>query len=198
LALTRDWREEYLFELKQSYQLYLFIQQKIEECDQEIGKLLNQKVEENEKIDGEARLIYDGRKRRSYQKNEIKIDVAKLSYQLSAGVDLSVIEGIGNGTLLAMLSEVGTDMSAFPTAKHFASWLHLSPNNKKTGGKIYFRRTQKGKNKLADALRHAANSIGNKKDGSLSQFFKRIAMKKGRVSAITATAKKLAVIIYNT
>jgi len=197
LALTGDWREEYLFELKQSYELYLYLQQKIQECDQEIGQLLDKKIEENEKPNGEARLIYHGRKRRAYQKNEIKIDIVTLSYQLSAGVDLSEIEGIGNGTLLALLSEVGTDMSAFPTAKHFASWLHLSPNNKKTGGKVFARRTQKGKNKLADALRHAANAIGNKKDGSLNQFFKRIAIKKGRVSAITATARKIAVIIYN-
>jgi len=186
-ALTGDWREEYLFELKQSYQLYLFLQQKIRECDQEIEQLLDQKVEENEKQDGEARLEYSEPKKRMHQKNEIKSD----------GVDLSAIEGIGNGTLLALLSEVGLDMSAFPTAKHFASWLHLSPNNKKTGGKVLSRRTQKGKNKLADALRRAGNGIGNKKDGSLNQFFKRIAIKKGRVSAITATARKLAVIIYN-
>jgi len=158
---------------------------------------LIKRVEENEKQDGEVRLEYSERKKRMHQKNEIKIDVAKLSYQLSDGVDLSAIEGIGNGTLLTLLSEVGLDMSAFPTAKHFASWLHLSPNNKKTGGKVFSRRTQKGKNKLADALRHAANGIGNKKDGSLNQFFKRIAIKKGRVSAITATARKLAVIIYN-
>ena len=197
LALTGDWREEYLFELKQSYDLYQYIQQKIQECDQEIGKLLDQRIEDNEKQDGEARLLYGGIKTLKPTKNEIKIDVVKLSYQLSAGVDLSEIEGVGKGTILTFLSEVGTDMSSFATAKHFASWLHLAPNNKKTGGKIISKRTQAGKNKLADALRHAANAIGNKKDGSLNHFFKRIAMRKGRVAAITATARKLAVIIYN-
>ncbi|HAK31271.1 MULTISPECIES: transposase [Sphingobacterium] len=130
-------------------------------------------------------------------KNEINIDLAQLSYQMSAGVDLSKIEGIGKGTILTILSEVGTDLSSFPTAKHFTSWLHLAPNNKKTGGKIISKRTQSGKNKLADALRHAANSIGNKKEGYLNYFFKRIALRNGRVAAITATARKLAVIIYN-
>ena len=94
---------------------------------------------------------------------------------MSAGVDLSKIEGVGKGTILTILSEIGTDLRSFPTAKHFASWLHLAPNNKKTGGKIISKRTQPGKNKLADALRHAANSIGNKKEGNLNYFFKRIA-----------------------
>lgn len=197
LALTGDWREEYLFELKQSYEVYLYFQEKIKECDQEIERLLNVKVEDNEKIDGEARLEYNGKSKPVSKKNDLKIDIAKLSYQLSGGVDLFQIEGIGKGTIMTLLSETGIKMEAFPDAKHFSSWLHLSPNNKKTGGKVFSRRTQKGKNRLADALRHAANSVGNKKKGSLRHFFKRIEMRKGRVAAITATARKLAVIIYN-
>ena len=81
-------------------------------------------------------------------------------------------------------------------SKHFCSWLRLAPNNKITGGKIISSRTPKGKNRLALALRQAANSIGNQKEGDLNRFFKRIAYKKGRSAAVTATARKLAIIIY--
>lgn len=196
LALTGDWREEHLFELKQSYEVYNYFHEKISECDQQIEKLLNHKVEDNEKQDGEARLAYKG-KGKKINKNDPKIDLQKLSFQLSGGIDLSCIEGIGRSTLMNILSETGIDLSAFPSAKHFASWLRLSPNNKVSGGKVLSHRTNKGKNRLADSLRHVANVIGNSvKQGSLHQFFKRIAYKKGQLAAITATARKLAVIIW--
>ena len=196
-ALTGDWRNEYLFELRQSYEIYQYFHLKIDDCDQEIEKLLNRKVEDNEKQDGEARPEYKGKKKRT-SKNDGKLDMQKLSYQLTGGIDLSSIEGIGNGALITMLSEIGTDLSAFPSAKHFCSWLRLSPNNKVSGGKLISNRTMKGRNRLAIALRQAANTIGHiVKMGSLHQFFKRVAYKKGKLVAITATARKLAVIIYN-
>lgn len=196
LALTGDWREEHLFELKQSYEVYNYFHEKISECDQQIEKLLNHKVEDNEKQDGEARLEFKG-KGKKINKNDPKIDLQKLSFQLTDGIDLSCIEGIGRSTLMNILSETGIDLSAFPTAKHFTSWLRLSPNNKISGGKVLSHRTNKGKNRLADSLRHVANVIGNSvKQGSLHQFFKRIAYKKGQLAAITATARKLAVIIW--
>ena len=92
---------------------------------------------------------------------------------------------------------MGHDIHKFSTGKSFASWLRLTPNNKISGGKIISRRSPSGKNHLAIALRQAANSIGNQKSHPLTPFFKRIAFKKGRISAITATARKLAVIIWN-
>lgn len=115
---------------------------------------------------------------------------------MSNGIDLTQIEGINRDTLLTFVCEVGLDLKAFPTAKAFAAWIGLAPNNKISGGKILSSRTMKKKNILANALKHAANSIGNGKS-VLSHFFNRIAYKKGRLSAITATARKLAVIIWN-
>ena len=98
----------------------------------------------------------------------------------------------------SILSEVGLDFSKFPTSKQFTSWLRLAPNNKITGGKIFSSRTPKGKHRLADALRHVAVVIGyNVKLGALHQFFQRILFKKGKQAAIAATARKLAVIIWN-
>jgi len=92
---------------------------------------------------------------------------------------------------------MGSDIKKFATAKRFASWLRLVPNNKLSGGRIISTKTPKGKNAIALSLRQAANSIGNQKEHPLTSFFKRIAYRKGRNAAITATARKLAIIIWN-
>ena len=115
------------------------------------------------------------------------------------GVDLMAIEGMSYNTVLAIISEIGYDgFKKFKTAKHFTAWLRLAPNNKVSGGKVLSSKVGKGSNRLKIALRNAANSIGNLKDSTpLRDFFVRINFRKGRVSAITATARKLAVIIWN-
>src|SRR5450432_3689595 len=96
------------------------------------------------------------------------------------------------------MSEVGLEgLKKFDTAKQFASWLRLAPNTKKTGGKVISSRIPKGSSRLKIAFRNAANAIGNLKDTPLSNFFNRINYRKGRVSAISATARKLAVILWN-
>ena len=92
---------------------------------------------------------------------------------------------------------MGKDLHRFPSGKSFASWLRLVPNNKISGGRVISRHAPSGKSYLAIALRQAANSIGKQKEHELTPFFKRIAFKKGRIAAITATARKLAVIIWN-
>jgi len=92
---------------------------------------------------------------------------------------------------------IGGLLKKFTTAKRFASWLRLVPNNKLSGGRIISSKTPKGKNAIALSLRQAANSIGNQKEHPLTPFFKRIAYRKGRNAAITATARKLAIIIWN-
>ena len=92
---------------------------------------------------------------------------------------------------------MGNYIKRFSSAKRFASWLRLVPNNKLSGGRIISSKTPKGKNAIALALRQAANSTGNQKEHPLTPFFKRIAYRKGRNAAITATARKLAIIIWN-
>jgi len=127
------------------------------------------------------------------------IDLNLKSYQYFEGVDLMAIEGMSYSTVLAIMSEVGLEgIKKFKTAKQFASWLRLAPNNKISGGKILSSKVPKGSNRLKIALRNAANAIGNLKDSTpLRDFFQRINYRKGRVSAISATARKLAVIIWN-
>jgi len=116
---------------------------------------------------------------------------------MSGGVDLTKIPSISRDVVLTIMSELGFDLSAFPTAKHFTSWLSVSPNPKITGGKVKSSHTPKRKNRVSEALQNSANVIGNMKDNPLSEFFRRLAYKKGRAHAITATARKLGVIIYN-
>ncbi len=127
------------------------------------------------------------------------IDINLKGYQMLEGIDLLAIEGMSHLTLLAIISEIGVDgIRKFPTAKHFASWLRLAPNNKVSGGKVLSSKVPKGSNRVKIALRRAANAIGNLKDSTpLRDFFHRINFRKGRVSAISATARKLAVIIWN-
>ncbi len=138
--------------------VYKYFHLKIADCDKEIEKILERKIEENERIDGEQRLEFTGKRSRK-NKNDPAFDMHKISFQLSGGIDLSAIEGVSVGTIMTVISEVGLDLRAFPTAKHFASWLDLSPNNKISGGKVLSSKTVKGKNHLAKVLRHAANAI---------------------------------------
>lgn len=110
---------------------------------------------------------------------------------------MSAIDGVSRSTLLTLVSEVGDNFEKFRSSAAFASWAGLCPNNKVSGGKVLSRHTPKRSNPVANALKKAANVIGNLKSGGLNQFFKRVAYKHGRVHAITATARKLAVIIWN-
>ena len=136
-------------------------------------------------------------KKKARYKNAPTFAVDKYAYQLSDGIDLMQIDGISYNTVLTLVSEVGLDLAShFPTAKHFSSWLGLCPNRKITGGKVLSSRSKKNKNRLSVAFRQAANTVGRQKDTVLSSFFRRIAFRKGRKAAITATARKLAVIVY--
>ena len=95
-----------------------------------------------------------------------------------------------NGT-----SEIGTDMTKWPSAKHFASWLGLSPNNRITGGRVISSKTKPSANRAAAALRLAANAL-HRSDSALGAFLRRKKAQLGAPKAITATAPKLARLIY--
>jgi transposase len=193
-ALQSNGRKDYLFALRHEYQLYLIIQKKITECDAEIKKMIKDQINS----DTEKKQHHIEKKiHKRVNKNNPDIDINLLAYQYFEGVDLLAIEGVSHSTVLTLMSEVGTGIHKFNSAKQFASWLRLAPNNRISGGKILGNRIQKGSSRLKIALRNAANAIGNLKDTALSNFFKRIAFRKGRMSAISATARKLAVIIWN-
>lgn len=187
-ALKGDFRPEYLFELQDCYDLYKYYWAKIDKIDKEIERLLiiNTKDSEMKSLPG---------KRKDQSKNDPKIDVLSYAYRMTEGVDLSQVPGVNVGTVLTVMSETSFDLSMFPSAKHFASWLGLSPNRKITGGKVFSSKTRKQTSPLAKILREAANAAGNSKT-RLGDFFRRLAYRKGRLVAIIATARKIAVIIY--
>ena len=108
------------------------------------------------------------------------------------------IEGVSEGLIMTLIAEIGLDgIRKFPTAKQFTAWLRLAPNNKISGGKVLSNHIPKGSSRLKIAFRNTANAIGNLKEGWLADFFKRLNYKKGRATAVSALARKLAVIIWN-
>ena len=194
-ALKGNNRTDFLFGLKQEYESYLFYQKKIDDCDKQINTFLKNQINTNPE---KKKLKTDDKKHKRINKNAIKgIDLNQASYQYFGGVDLMKIEGLSHSTILTIMSEVGPDgFEKFKSAKEFTSWLRLAPNNKISGGKILSSKTPKGSNRLKIALRHSANAIGNLKDTHLSDFFRRVAYRKGRATAVSATARKLGVIIW--
>jgi hypothetical protein len=193
LSLQGNWREDLLFEAKECLALYELYQSKLMQCDQQLNKVLGLMQSKHSK---EIKLpALSTPKKRS--KHSPVFDVRTLAFA-HYGVDLFAIPAISYNTILCFVTHLGKEeFKKFPTGKNFTSWMRLASNNKITGGKIISSRTPKGKNPIALALRQAANSIGNMKEHPLLPFFKRIAYKKGRGAAITATARKLGIIIYN-
>lgn len=192
-ALTGHWKEQHLFELKQSWEMYHFYHTQIQECDLCIEKLLDLEVNKQHLAD----LAYEPKKKKKRAKNDPQFDLAQKVYQLAEGKDLLEIDGVGYGLLFNLLAEVGLDLSKFSTAKHFVSWLCLCPNKRITGGKVISSKTRKNQGRLAYAFRQAANAVGNQKDTALSSSFRSLASRRGRKVAITATARKIATTVYN-
>lgn len=194
-ALKGNNRQDYLFGLKQEYESYLFFQSKIADCDKQIDEFMKTEIDADPV---KKKLQTTDKKYKRVNKNAPAFDLNQLAFQYFGGIDLMAIEGVSHSTILTLISEVGPDgFNKFPTAKHFTSWLRLAPNNKISGGRVLSRRIPKGSNRLKTALRQSANAIGNLKDTHLSDFFKRVAFRKGRQAAVSATARKLAVILWN-
>lgn len=195
-ALQSNGRADYLFALQQEFELYQTLQQKISQCDAAIEQLVNQQLSGD---DAKKHFKAEAKPHKRANKNTPKnIDLNQVACQYFNGVDLMAIEGVSHGTIMTLMSEVGYEgFKKFASAGQFTSWLRLSPNNKISGGKVLSNKLPKGSNRLKIALRNTANAIGNLKDTHLSNFFKRIAFRRGRAAAVSATARKLAVIIWN-
>jgi transposase len=113
------------------------------------------------------------------------------------GVDLTQIHGIGVSLALKLVAECGTDLRAWPSAKHFTSWLCLAPGNKISGGKLLSSRTRRSSSRAAALLCLAATTLG-RSDTALGAFYRRLSARVGKAKAVTATARKIAVLFYNT
>ncbi len=130
------------------------------------------------------------------QHNAPSFDVRAALYGV-LGIDLTQIHGLGPSLALKLISECGTDLRAWKSAEHFTSWLCLAPGNKISGGKLLFSRTRRSSSRAAALLRLAAVTIG-RSDTALGAFYRRLSARIGKQKAVTATARKVAVLFYNT
>jgi|LZCG01.1.fsa_nt_gb transposase len=195
-ALHGNNREDFLFGLKQEFETYQFLQKQLKQCDKQIDRFIKSFFKTRPEL---KKLKTDAKPYKRENKNAPAIkNFNQLAFQYFGGVDLLAIEGVSHATVLSIMAEIGPEgFKKFKTSKEFVSWLRLAPNNKISGGKILSSKVPKGSNRLKIALRQAANTIGNLKDTHLADFFKRIAFRKGRQAAVSATARKLGVIIWN-
>jgi transposase len=185
-SLVGNYRQEHLFSLKQAVELFEFYQQKIRECEEEIEAYLKKLPHKRE---GEPPRM-EGRPKKS----RVSFNVRDEAYKL-VGVDLFRIKGVNAETVLRLLSEVGVDLGRFPSEKHFASWLSLSPEKKVSGGRVISTRTKASNNRAAQAFRQAAVSVQGS-DSELGAYYRRMKGRMGGAKAVTATAHKLARIYY--
>jgi transposase len=188
-ALYGNWRDERLFELRQALELYEFYQGLLRQCDLTIERHLQTFADQS----GGKKLPPKPRQR-ARKANEPRFDVRSALHRLS-GVDLTLIEGIDQSTALVILSEIGRDMSKWPSAKHFVSWLGLCPQHQASAGKIKSRRVRKGANPAARAFRLAAQGSHHAKN-ALGAFYRRIQARRGGPKAVVATARKIAERVY--
>ncbi|HTC60660.1 MAG TPA: IS110 family transposase [Solirubrobacteraceae bacterium] len=189
-ALTGNYQPEHVFALRQAIELYDTYQAKVQDCDAEIERSVRALP-----TDAAASPPPPPRSRET-QKNGPAFDVRPMLHAL-LGVDLTQINGIGPYSALRIVAECGTDMSRWRTAKHFTSWLTLAPGSKISGGKVLSSRTRRSTNRAAVLLRLAATTVG-RTDTALGAFFRRLAVRAGKAKAVTATARKIAVLLYNT
>jgi transposase len=188
-ALEGTWRPEHLFALQQAYDLYQFHHRQIAECDAKIEREIAKLPDRS----GGKRLACKSR-RCGRKPNDLAFDAARPLFH-ALGVDLTEVEGIDVGTALVILAEIGVDVSKFPTEKHFASWLGVCPRQYESNRTKKKRGPRKGKNRVAIALRMAAQAVG-RTQSPLGLFYRRIKSRIGGQAAVTATAHKLARLVY--
>jgi transposase len=193
--LRGNWNGAMRFEVRSTYRLYLNLQAEIAELDKELDHHFTDHTKGLEQPTTVADPTV-GRVKLRQSRNTPKLPIEKYAHKL-LGVDLSNIPGFGRDALLTFMAEVGESITKFHSAKAFAKWLGFTPNNKASGGKVLSKKTLKNKSTLPNTFRMVANSLGNmKKPNPMTAFFQRIAYKAGRIKAITATARKLSVVVY--
>jgi transposase len=190
-SLKGNYKEEYIFSLKQAYNAYQFYQQQIQECDKQIELLLCLITKETPPPDNMT-------KGKPARHNNPKIDdLHSHLMKMTDGKDPSQITGLSDKSLMELIAETGVDLkSIWKTEKHFVSWICLAPSMHQSG-KSNKRFKKKGHTKAGQIFRNAAYSLINSKHSALTGFYHRIKARKGARVAIKATARKIAILYYN-
>jgi transposase len=201
-GLAGDWRPELLFVLKQSFEAWEFSQEQMKECDQAVEQQLKGMATAKPKPavqsggpDPLASAKPRPKRPQSRKRNDPEMDLAPELARI-CGVDLTAAHGLRVLTVLVLIAEIGLDMSQWRSAKAFTSWLGLCPNNKISGGKVLSSHTRKVVNRAATALRMAAVGLAET-DTWLGSFHRRMRSRLGPAAAVTATARKIATIVYH-
>lgn len=193
-SLEGTWRVEHILVLKQRLSLYRSYRDQINDCDQEIEKLV---AAFEPKVDPEQKPLPEDRKqkqrRRKKKSGSPDFDMRTQAYKLF-GVDLTQVPGLMM-LVFMLFSEVGRDMSRWPTAAHFVSWLGLCPDNDISGGKVLWRGARRTKNRAGTLFRLAAHSL-HRDQTPMGDYLRRMKAKLGPAAATTATAHKIAIIFY--
>jgi transposase len=190
-ALVVNDREELVFALTQSVELYHFYKAQIEVCDRRLEAAVGALT-----VRPDVGLAPLPKARiKGKQHNEPSFDVRAALYGV-LGTDMTQIHGVGPSLALKLVAECGTDLRAWKSAKHFSSWLCLALGNKISGGKLLSSRTRRSSSRAA-ALLHLAAVTTGKSDAALGAFYQRLSSRIGKQKAVTATARKIAVLFYN-
>jgi transposase len=191
-ALTGNYRPEHLFTLQQALALYDFYTEQMAACDAEIERqFTNLKP-----VSDDLPPLPPSEKRESHSKNGPSYDARSYLYRLT-GVDLVAISGLNESTVQTIISEIGTELRAFPTERHFCSWLGLAPHNDVSGGKRLRSRTLKTDNRAGQAFRLAAQSVAKSPESAFGAFYRRMKARLGAKQAMVATAHKIARAFYH-
>ena len=188
-SLVGNYRAEHLFALQQAVTLYEVYQAQIVACDEQIDRSLATFTPVTVEPPPTPA------KPRQRSGNPFHFDAHAQLYRMT-GVDLTRIDGIESVTALTVLGEIGTDMSRWKTVKHFTSWLGLCPGTKVSGGRVLGSKTKPTANRAATALRLAAGSLWRSRS-ALGAYLRRMSARLGKPQAVTATAHKLARLVYS-
>jgi len=193
-ALTGNYRPEHVFALKQALALYNSYTEQVRECDRELEQRFSVMKPRHDQADLPPLDVSD--KRDSHSKNAPAYDARTLLYRL-VGVDLCAIPGMSESTVQQALTETGTDMSKWPTAKHFCSWLRIAPAHDISGGKVLRSRTLKTGNRATQAFRLAAQAASRSTHSAFGAYYRRMRARLGPEKAMTALAHKIARTYYH-
>jgi transposase len=191
-ALNGNYRPEHLFVLQQNLELFDTCQTQLAACDRALDAHVQTLTTH---VAPPATPLPDPRVTKTSRGNEPRFEIRTPLFQLTGGVDLTQIDGIAPYTALKLIAEIGLDMTRWPTEKHFTSWLTLAPKNKISGGRLLSSRTQPSANRAAAIFRMSAMTLGRTQT-ALGAFYRRLAARIGKPQAITATARKLATLVY--
>jgi len=190
-SLEGNWREELLFVLEQEMALHHAYREQISACDRQLKQQLRSMAP---RVDLEGQPLGPRPKGKRASGNAPKFDLRTELYRIT-GVDWTRVDGMDVVVAQSVIAEVGTNLDAFPTERHFASWLGLCPRNETSGGKMLNRRTPKVVNRAKTALRQAATAL-LRSQSYLGAQYRRLRTRLGAPKAITAMARKLACLFF--